>query len=382
MWLDFTAVACLILAATGCLYALVAAVLARAWFIREPVSPAAPSVTVLKPLCGAEPHLYDNLASFCSQRYAGSAQFLFGVEDPADPAAAVVKRLQSARADLNLELVVTRGQRGANPKVANLAGLEPHIVHDVVVVSDSDIAVAPDYLAHITTALDRPGVGLVTCLYRGEAQDTLWSRLAAMAINYHFVPGVLVGLRLGLARPCFGSTLALRRDTLAAIGGFAAFRDHLADDYAIGAAVRNAGFQVIVPSFAVVHRCAEANLRDMLRHELRWARTLRAVSPRGYAGSLITHPLPFALAAACVPGFALPGGVAVVLALSSRLVLKRAVDHTLGTSVHGAWLGPLRDLISFAVFVASFFVAVVNWRGRRYRVRRDGTLAVAGESNR
>ena len=382
MWLDFTALAALTLAATGCLYALFAAAMARGWVVGEPATGIAPSVTVLKPLHGAEPHLYDNLASFCRQRYAGRVQILFGVQDPADPAAAAVRRLIAERPDLDLELVVTRGQDGANPKVANLAGLQRHIAHDVVVVSDSDIAVPPDYLARIAAALDRPGAGLVTCLYRGQAQHGLWSRLAAMAIDHHFLPGVLVGLRLGLAHPCFGSTLALRRDTLTAIGGFDAFRDRLADDYAIGVAVRGRGLQVVVPRFAVAHTCAAASLRELWRHELRWARTVRLVSPWGYAGSVVTHPLPFALLAACVPGYAAAGAIAVVLSISSRHVLMRAVEHTFGTNTRGAWLGPVRDLLSFAIFVASFFVAVVSWRGRRYRVRHDNTLAVPGEPHR
>jgi ceramide glucosyltransferase len=138
-------------------------------------------------------------------------------------------------------------------------------------------------------------VGLVTCLYRGEAHGGLWARLAAMAIDYRFLPDVLVGLALGLARPCFGSTIALRRETLRAIGGFDAFVEQLADDYAIGAAVRAAGLTVAIPPLIVRHGFSERTAFELLRHELRWARTLRAASPAGYAGLAITHPLPCAL---------------------------------------------------------------------------------------
>lgn len=374
------ATACLALAALGCVHALAAALLVRRFRSGDEAAPrACPGVTILKPLHGAEAGLYDNLASFCDQDYRGEVQWLFGTHDARDPAVAVVDRLIANHAGRDLERCVTSAARGPNPKIANLIGMAPRIRHDIVVVADSDIGVPRDYLSRTVAALDRPGVGLVTYLYRGEPRGGIPARLAAMAIDYHFLPNVLVGVALGLARPCFGSTIAIRRGTLAAIGGFDAFVGRLADDNAIGAAVRGAGLAVAIPPLVVRHACTERGFAQLLRHELRWARTLRAVSPWGYAGLVVTHPLPFAIVGALLARDALLGGAAIAAAIGCRLVLQVQVDHTLGVRSRSAWLGPVRDVIAFAVHVASFFVGVVTWRDRRYKVRADGTLVPLGE---
>jgi len=365
----------LVLAATGCVYALIAAAAMRR-FTGEDASEANafPSITILKPLHGAEPCLHDKLASFCDQDYPGPVQILFGVQDANDPAVAVVDRLIAERPGADLQLLVSTRPAGPNPKVATLIGLQGRIRHDVVVLSDSDVSVERNYLARTVATLAQPGVGLVTCLYRGTPVPSLWARLASMAIDYDFLPNVLVGLALGLARPCFGSTIAMRRETLERIGGFDAFLEYLADDNAIGEAVRGIGMRVAIPRWIVEHACPERSFMELWSHELRWARTLRAVSPAGYAGMVITHPLPFALLGASLNGLGALGGGSIVAAIACRLVLQLQVDHTLHVSTSRWWLGPVRDLLAFVVYVASFFVDVVSWRGQRYKVRADGTL--------
>jgi hopanoid biosynthesis associated glycosyl transferase protein HpnI len=184
----------------------------------------------------------------------------------------------------DLELIIDATLHGANRKVSNLINMTPPIRHDIVILADSDIRVAPDYLARVIAALQQPGVGAVTCLYHGVAVSGPWSRLGALFINAHFLPSVVLGLASGLAQPCFGSTIALKRSTLDAIGGFAAFADRLDDDYAIGAAVRERGNVVAIPPFTVAHLCNEASLTELWRHELRWARTIRNIAPLGHAG--------------------------------------------------------------------------------------------------
>jgi len=371
---------CFGLAAVGCLYALAAAAIVRRFGGDTGCAcPAPPGVTVLKPLHGSAPGLYDDLASFCEQDYQGSVQILFGVQDSADPAIGVADRLIAARPGRDLELVLHAAPRGKNPKIANVLGLERHIRHDVVILADADIAVERDYLSTIVAELAMPNVGAVSCLYRGVARGGVWAKLASMGIDYHFLPNVLVGLRLGLARPCFGSTIALRRETLAAIGGFDAFLDCLADDNAVGEAVRAAGMKVAIPATVLAHSCGEQSAAELLRHELRWARTVRAVNAPGYAGSVVTYPLAFAVLGATLTGYGGIGMGMIAAAIASRLVLQLQVDHTLRLKSNRWWLGPARDLLAFGVYVAGFFVDVVGWRGQRYRVRPDGTLMAVGE---
>jgi ceramide glucosyltransferase len=382
---DWASALCYLAAAFGCLYALFAAWAARS-FVRAPMAPATghPPVTILKPLHGAEPDLYGHLAGFCTQSYPGPVQVVFGVSDPADPAVAVVRRLIDDFADCDLALVINSRRDGANRKVSNLINMLPEARHEVLVISDSDIIVAPDYLQHVAASLDQPGVGLVTLPYRGVTAASgaetgaLWTHLAAAAIDYHFLPSVLVGLKLGLTEPCFGSTIALRRETLAAIGGFEAIVEQLADDYALGALVRRAGHSVAIPPCTVAHECTQRSAADLFFHELRWARTIRFVDPIGFTGSVITHPLPLALLGLLLGGVA-PTGLMVIVALACRFTLQRQVDSAFGLRDGLFWMGPIRDILSFAVFVASFFGRHIEWRGHRFNVQTDNTLAYAGE---
>ena len=378
-WAFWASVLCYAAAAAGCAYALIAVWAARA-FVRSAIAPepTCPAVTILKPLHGAEPELHANLHSFCAQDYPSPVQILFGVEDAGDPAIGIVRALIAAYPDRDLELVIDPRRHGANAKISNLINMLPRARHDVLVVSDSDIVVDPDYLRTIAASFTDPGVGLVTCLYRGIATKGLWSRLAAAAIDYHFLPSVLVGLSFGLARPCFGSTIAIRKQTLAEIGGLETVADQLADDYALGALVRRAGLTVAIPNAVVAHMCAEPSARDLLRHELRWARTIRSIDPLGYAGSAITHALPLALLGLLFGGMT-PAGVVVIAALACRSMLQSELARAFRLRQDVLWIGPLRDMLSFAVFVVSFFGRGVEWRGRRYAVRADNTLAYYGE---
>jgi ceramide glucosyltransferase len=341
------------------------------------LSPEKPSLTLLKPLCGAEPGLEANLASFCNQDYPGPVQIVLGIQDPEDPAATVAKRLIAAFPQIDIDLTVDARSHGANRKISNVINSISQSRGQIVVLSDSDIRVAPTYLGQITAALQAPGIGLVTCLYRGLPIAGMWSRLAAAEIDHRFLPSVLVGLRLGLAKPCFGSTIALRTETLGRIGGFAAFADQLADDYAIGAAVRQIGLQVAIPPMVVDHVCSERSFAELARRELRWARTIRLVDPLGYAGSVVTHPLPFALAAAGLAGLS-PASLAILaLVLACGFLVPLQFARSLGGGRVPVWLTPARDLLSFAIYVASFLPWLVSWRGRRYKIGPGGTLSPA-----
>ena len=367
-------IVCLFIAGAGCLYLGYAAVVS-AEFVAEsaPKSAAWPPLTILKPLRGHEPALSQNLASFCAQNYPASVQIVFGVQAADDQAIDVVKRLEADFPDRDICVVVDTARHGANPKISNLVNMTPAIEHGCVVLADSDIEAPKDYLRRVAAALDKPGVGAVTCLYHGVPVGGLWSKLAALAIDAHFLPAVLVGLRLGMATPCFGSTIALRRSEFDAIGGFAPFADVLADDYAIGAALRAKGLKVVIPNFLVGHCCVETSLAEVWRHELRWARTIRTVDPWGHAGATVTHPFAFALLAAAT-GAPLQGLTLAVLAAIGRIVLLYVTARRHGLPSPAYWLVPLRDLISFAIFAWSICGQDLTWRGERYRVLGNGVL--------
>jgi ceramide glucosyltransferase len=378
------AVVCYAAALLGCVYALVAAWVVRSFTRSATTAPATnyPAVTILKPLHGLEPNLYANLASFCVQDYPSVVQIVFGVADPADPAIGVVHELMADFPDTEMTLTINGGRHGTNAKVSNLINMVANARHEVLVVSDSDIIAEPDYLKNIAAELDRPGVGLVTCLYRGLAatgnSTQVWARLGAAAIDYHLLPGVLVGLKFGLATPCFGPTMALRRETLDSIGGFESIADQLADDYVLGALVRRTGLTVAIPAATVTHVCTERSAREFFQHELRWARTIRSVDPLGYAGLIVTHALPLALLGTLLGGVA-PASFIIVVALACRFALQFELDRAFNLRSDVFWAGPVRDVLSFAVFIASFFGRSVEWRGHRYTLRPDNTLAYYGE---
>jgi ceramide glucosyltransferase len=366
-------------AVMGAAYTMLASMLVGR-FMQNPQGPAAhrPAVTILKPLHQGEPDLSRNLETFFAQDYDGAVQIVFGVHDQADPAVAVVRALQAKYPHFDTAIVADAALYGANAKVSNLINMLPAARHDTLILSDSDIAVGHRWLSQVTAALARPGVGVVTCLYTGEpAKDghKLWSSLAAMSTSYTFLPNAVLGASLGLAAPCFGSTIALRRETLDEVGGFAAFADQLADDYEMGRAVRAQGYTMAIPAMGVGHTAAENSASDLLRHELRWTRTIRMVNPGGHLGSFITHGFVFALMSAALLDFNTVSLAVVALTLAARLFLKSRIDGLFGTYAGPYWLMPLRDLLSFAVFVTSLFGETVHWRGTHFAVEPSGAMS-------
>ncbi len=370
--------AVLLAALAGCGFAVASGIVIGRYLSPRPHAPPwTPSVVLLKPLHGLEPGLERDLAAALAQTYPGPLTMRLGLQHPADPALPLASAL--AAADSRVAVVLDPAEHGGNRKVSNLINLARGIEAEVVVLSDSDIGVDADYVARLVAALAEPGVGIVTCLYRGKAaRPGAAARLGAMGVSYGFLPLAAAGVRLG-ATPGMGSTLALRRETLEAIGGFERVKDVLADDYEIAAAVRALGLKSVVPPFLVTHGCAEATLAELWRHEVRWAKTVRDLDAAGYAGSLITHPLPLALVgwALLVSGgsaWAGLGGLATAAALLARLWLKSRVDAVTGATSGPWWLIPARDILSVAVFAAAHLARRVEWRGARFHVGRGGEL--------
>jgi ceramide glucosyltransferase len=368
-----------VLAALAAGYALTAcvALLAR----RAPqakVSRPLPPVTVLKPLCGAEPELHGCLRSFCEQDYrseAGAAAFqiVCGVRDAADPAVAVVQRLQRELPHLDLAIAIDPTQHGASAKVSNLINMMPLARHDYLVVADSDVLVTPDYLARVVEPLLDPAVGIVTCPYRGLPRETLWSLLGALFINDWFMPSVQVAALFGSRAFAFGASIALRRDALEAIGGFAAIANQLADDYRLGELTRRRGLATVLSEVIVDTWVDERSLAELVRHELRWLRTIRIVRPLGYSLSFISFALPLALL-----GTLLAAGSRTTLVLLAITVAARALIHGAArrrsAPLAQILAAPVSDLLAFALWCWAFTARSVQWRQARYRVARDGSV--------
>jgi ceramide glucosyltransferase len=371
------------------LYLVVALVVASARGARltDP-SDYRPPITVLKPVCGLEPGLYDSLRTFCDQDYP-VFQVVFGVRDAADPAVHIIERLIRECPGRDLSLVVDGRIIGANYKISNLANMLRAAKYDIVLIADSDARVDEGCLAAVAASFEDRAVGAVTCLYRGTPVGGLPSTLSAMFINDWLAPSVLVGLSFQKLSFCLGALMAVRRPALDAIGGLDALAPYLADDYMLGQLVARRGFTVALSSYVVENRVHEPSFRQMLQHELRWARTMRTVRPTGYLFSFLTDALPLAtlvtlVAAGLEMGLGLPErpfdfaavglGVAAV-ALVLRIWLHYAVRPILGIESRAApWLVPVRDMLSFIVRAASFIGRGVSWRGHKFAVQPDGTL--------
>ena len=325
-----------------------------------------PSVTILKPLYGDEPLLEAALTTVCTLAYP-AYQVVFGVSSADDAAIPVVRRLQSHFPGRDLTLVVNPARHGPNLKVGNLINMLPAARHEVLVIADSDLHVRPDYLDHLVAALEQPATGLATTLYAGfPASNCLPTLLGATQITHTFLPGALLSRALG-RQDCLGATMALRRGTLRRVGGFEALVSHLADDNALGRLVQATGLTVRLAGTVPLTTVPEATFNALLRHELRWARTIRALVPGQFAASCLQYPIFWALVTLILAP--VWGWVVVAAAWLVRVASARGVNRALGGLGIGSatpvpiWLLPLRELMSVGVMIASFTGLRVDWRG-------------------
>ena len=336
-----------------------------------------PKITVLKPLFDGEPMLDRSLESFFRQDYPGM-QLVFGVQNDADPAIEVVETLRRAYPHVDATLVINSRPHGTNRKIANLINMFPSAQHDVLLVSDSDMHVAPDYLRRVVQALQQPGTGLVTTIYTGlPANGTLTAQLGSAYINQIFASGALMARFLG-RQDCLGATMALTRATLSQIGGFAGLSPYVADDGVLGRRVRALGLQIRLAPTVPATTVSEAGLGPLFRHELRWARTIRAMAPIGFLLSALQFPVFWAgLAVAFTAGqdwaWALLAASCLVRAFTGR-----GIEHALGAAPTSFILAPARDLLSIAVMAASFFDDEVAWRGQVLSTAPDRALSQSG----
>lgn len=328
----------------------------------------APAVSILKPLKGLDPDAYKNLRSHCVQEYP-EYELLFGVNDASDPAAELVRRLMAEFPQRPIRLLVCTNVLGANRKVSNLAEMAQQASFTHLVVNDGDIAVPPDYLRRVMAPFANERTGVVTCVYRGVAGKTLGSKLEALGISTDFIPGVLTARQLEGVRFALGSTMAVRREALAAIGGFEALVDYLADDYELGARVASAGYDVVLSDSVVESHLPDYRFGEFIAHQLRWGRTVRDSRPWGYRLMFLTFALPWAvLTVVAARGAPWSWGL-----LAAALIMRYAVAYAVGARLLGDpliarawWLLPLRDLLAPVLWFASLFGRNITWRGERF----------------
>ena len=313
------------------------------------------------------------LASFCVQDYPG-LQIIFGVQRSDDPAIRIVGRLRDRFPDLDIALIVDPTRHGPNRKVDNLINMLPHAKHALLVLSDADIHAAPDMVRSVLAPLRDPRTGLVTTLYTGlPVSNRFWRLLGAAQINLTFLPGALLGRAMG-REDCLGAVMALKAETLAAIGGLPALSPHLADDAMLGRKVRGLGLHVALARTIPATSVIETNFADLFSHELRWGRTTRSQAPVGYPMSILQSPVAWALlACASHVSFSSLGLLGAVWTL--RYLLGRDTERRLcGRTLSPFWLTPFRDLMSAAIIVVSHFSGHVAWRGHRLHISAHRNL--------
>ncbi len=372
--ITYIGVVCLSAAACYGTLALIAVVVWQRRARHERVRPL-PPVSVLKPLCGAEPWLYHNLRSFCHQDF-GDYQLVFGVSDHNDAALEAVRRLRAEFPALPIEVVTDSRQHGSNCKISNLINMVERARHDVLVMADSDAFVGPDYLSIVTAPLRDEAVGLVTTLYRAVGTPSVYSRLGAMYINEWYMPSVLVAWLFGYQGYVSGQTLCMRRDTLRAIGGLEAIANHLADDHQMGARVHALGKRVVLSAYmpnAVSH---EPSFQSLTRHEVRWMRTLRVLRPCSFAFIFFSFSLPLALLGVTMTGWFAPlvwvlFGVVLVTRLALHLAHRLRRERPMLADL---WLIPWRDMLLCWVWCKSLFTSRISWRGNEFDVDAEGVM--------
>jgi ceramide glucosyltransferase len=331
-------------------------------------APVLPAVSLLKPLCGTDPHAYESLRSHCVQDYP-EFEIIFGVRSPDDTALGLVDRLRQEFPSQKLQLVVCPAAFGTNFKVSNLIQMLPRAAHNYILVNDSDIHVPPDYLRHVMAEFEDGKTGLVTCLYRGIGGSTLGSRLEALGINTDFIPGVLLARKLeGGMHFGLGSTLAFPRSALLAIGGFESIADYLGDDYELGRRIAEAGYEVRLAKSIVGHYIPEYPLAAFVSHQMRWARTVRDSRPGGFAGLAFTFGLFWAIAALLLTQGAPWMWALLAITVVLRMTMAARISSILGDSLPfpNWWLLPFRDLLNVVFWAASYAGKRVVWRGNQF----------------
>lgn len=338
-----------------------------------------PPVTLLKPLCGLEPNLRENLASFFDQQYP-HFEIIFGMRDDTDPALQVLRSVQRDFPAVPVNVVFSGEPKWPNAKVWSLEKMYAQAEHPYLIVSDSDVRVERNYIEEVVRPLLDSTTGLVTCVYRGVPTGGLWSRLEALGMSIEMTAGVLASDLLEGMTFALGPTMAIRADVLDAIGGMAVLADYCADDYVLGNLVHNAGWKVQLSRHAIDHVVLNRSFKSSILHQVRWMKSARFSRPLGHIASVLSFGMPFALMAAAAA--AVLHHPLLALALLAFGLLNRALLAVLAggivvgdrNALRYFWLFPLRDLMGFCFWALSFFGNTVLWRNQVYELHAGGKM--------
>jgi ceramide glucosyltransferase len=335
-----------------------------------------PPVSVLKPLCGHDDGLEENLRSFMVQDYP-VYEVLFGVHRPDDPAVAVAEKIIGEFSGrISARLIITGESPIPNAKAFSLNRMVRDARYDVLVMSDSDVRVTPSLLSHLAQEFQDDRIGLISCPYRAVPGKSLWSRLEAIGMNTELLGGVMVARMIEGMRFALGCTVAVRRSVLEDMGGFGYLQEFLAEDFVIGQRAAELGHGVLFSSYVIEHRIGSQNMMHNLGHRMRWARSTRRSRPLGYWGQIFTYPLPLALLLCAAYPAAWPVlFVTFILRGIAALATARNIVHDPVTQKQW-WLLPVQDLIGFSVWISGFVGDKIVWRDRKCTVMRDGRLHV------
>ncbi len=380
LWIGFIGLMC----STGFLILTLFSVLRLISRPRPSPTNFTPRVTLLKPVCGLEPRLDENLESFFTQNYP-AYEIIFGARNNDDPALRIVERLRDKYPMVPIKLAFSGEPQHPNAKVCSLVEMIKLASSNYYVISDSDVHVEPNYIREIIAPFADPKVGCVTCLYRGVPTGGLWSRLEALGMSVEMTSGVVCANQLEGMKFALGPTMIARREALEQIGGIGTLVDYCSDDYLLGNWIEEKGWDVVLSHHVIDHVVLNRNFRNSILHQVRWMKSTRFSRPKGHFGTMLTFAMPFGIV----------GGVAALLlgkpifaaelfgwALLNRMMLSIAtgwaVVHDTRSLKH-CWLYPLRDLMGFFFWAASYANSEVLWRGERYRLIMGGKMVRISE---
>ena len=336
-------------------------------------------VSVLKPVHGREPNLDQNLESFFCQDYP-NFELIFCARDSGDPALEIARRLAEKYPGVNVRIMTSGDPPWTNAKLYSLEKMWNQAAHDLFVISDSDVRVAPDYLRQIIKPFADPRVGMTTCLYRGLPAGGFWTELEALGFSVEMTAGVVVADLLEGMKFALGPTMVIRRQCVQALGGFGFMADYCADDYILGNRVAESGMEVVLSHHCIDHMVFHHSFLSSMRHQVRWMRSTRFSRPKGHVGTVLTYAMPYGalgFVAGLASGHAIFGRALLGAAFVNRIVQSIAAGYVVAgdrKALNHAWLYPVRDLLGAVLWLGSYLSAKIDWRGETYRLMTGGLM--------